>query len=160
MVHETSAHSLRKVALTATLHCLAGCSIGEILGMVVGTALHWPNLPTIVVSVVLAFFFGYMLTMLPLRRAGIPFRKAAGLALASDSLSIAVMEIVDTVLLLVIPGAMDAHIDKPLFWGSLGIALIVAGIGAYPVNLWLIRRGAGHAVLGSHHHGGHDTHPG
>jgi hypothetical protein len=153
--HRTPDDSTRRLALSATLHCLTGCSIGEVLGMVVGTALHWRNLPTLVLSIASAFVFGYVLTMLPLRRSGIPFPRAARLALASDTLSITVMEVVDTVLLLIIPGAMDAHIDQPLFWGSLALALLVAGVAAYPVNVWLIRRGGGHALLP--HHRGHGT---
>jgi len=141
----------RRLALSATLHCLTGCSIGEVLGMVIGTALHWSNLTTVVTSIVLAFFFGYALTVRPLLRAGLPLGTAARLALASDSLSIAIMELVDTGLMLIIPGAMDAHVDQPLFWGSLAISLVLAGIAAYPVNLWLIRRGAGHALIHGHH---------
>ena len=150
----------RRLAFSATLHCLTGCSIGEILGMVIGTAWHWPNPPTIVTSIVLAFAFGYALTIRPLRSAGIPFPSAARLALASDTVSITVMEVVDNGLMLVIPGAMDAHIDQPLFWGSLLFSLFAAGVLAYPVNLWLIRRGSGHAVLPGHHHGGTGTGPG
>jgi len=158
--HHAQADNTRKLAFSATLHCLTGCSIGEILGMVIGTALHWSNLPTIVVSIALAFAFGYLLTMMPLRRAGIPFPRAARLALASDTLSITIMEVVDTTLLLVIPGAMDAHIDQPLFWGSLAVALLLAGVAAYPVNVWLIRRGGGHALLPHHQdHGNHHAHP-
>jgi len=126
--------------------------------MVIGTGLHWPNVPTIVLSIVLAFFFGYALTIQPLRRAGMPLRSAARLALASDTLSIAVMELVDTALMLMIPGAMDAHIDQLLFWGSLAIALLVAGLAAYPVNVWLIRRGGGHALISGHHAAGHGGH--
>ena len=144
-----------RLALSATIHCLTGCSIGEVLGMVIGTALHWPNLPTVVVSIILAFFFGYALTVQPLLRAGLPLRNAARLALASDSLSIAVMELVDTGLMLIIPGAMDAHLDQPLFWGSLALSLVLAGFAAYPVNLWLIRRGAGHALVHNQH--GHEA---
>ena len=152
MPHMASADPTRRLAFSATLHCLMGCSIGEILGMVIGTAWHWPNLPTIVLAIVLAFAFGYALTIQPLRRAGIPVRRAARLALASDTLSITVMELVDTWLMLVIPGAMNAHIDQPLFWGSLLLSLLVAGVAAYPVNLWLVRRGSGHALLPEHHH--------
>lgn len=145
--------STRRLALSATVHCLTGCSIGEVLGMVLGTAWHWPNSSTIAASILLAFVFGYALTIQPLRRAGLSLGTAARLALAADTLSIAVMELVDTALMLLIPGAMDAHIDQALFWGSLGLALFLAGVAAYPVNLWLIRRGSGHAVLHGHHHG-------
>jgi len=150
----------RRLALSATLHCLTGCSIGEVLGMVIGTALHWSNLTTILGSIILAFFFGYALTVQPLLRAGLPLGTAARLALASDSLSIAIMELVDTGLMLIIPGAMDAHVDQPLFWGSLALSLIVAGIAAYPANLWLIRRGGGHALIHDQHDPATGQHPG
>lgn len=160
MPPHTAAAPTRRLALNATLHCLTGCSIGEILGMVIGTAWHWPNLPTIVLSIVLAFAFGYALTIRPLRRAGIPLPNAARLALAADTLSITVMELVDNGLMIVIPGAMEAHVDQPLFWGSLLFSLSIAGVVAYPVNLWLVRRGSGHAVLPGHDHGGTGTGPG
>jgi hypothetical protein len=150
MDHDTSGPSVNRLALSATLHCLTGCSIGEVLGMVVGTALHWPNLPTIVLAILLAFVFGYALTMRPLRRAGVPLARAVRLALASDTLSIAIMEIVDNGFMLAVPGAMDAHLDAPLFWGSLVASLLVAGVAAYPANRWLIARGRGHALV--HHH--------
>jgi hypothetical protein len=150
MDHDTSKPSTSRLALSATLHCLTGCSIGEILGMVVGTALHWPNLPTIVLSIFLAFVFGYALTMRPLRRAGVPLARAVRLALASDTVSITIMEIVDNAFLLAVPGAMDAHVDELLFWGSLVASLLVAGVAAYPANRWLIARGRGHALI--HHH--------
>lgn len=139
------------VALTATLHCLAGCAIGEVLGMVIGTALGLDNLTTIVLAVALAFFFGYLLTMLPLLRAGMPRRTAVRLALAADTVSITLMEIVDNAIMWVIPGAMDAGLDTLLFWGSLAFALVVAGFAAWPVNYWLIARGRGHAVVHGHH---------
>ena len=143
--------SLTRTALSATLHCLTGCAIGEVLGMVIGTALGWSNWPTVALAVVLAFFFGYSFTMVPLLRAGLAFAAAAPLALASDTLSIAVMEIVDNGVMLLIPGAMDAHLDAPLFWGALALALAVAFVVALPLNYWLIRRGAGHAVVHAHH---------
>ena len=143
--------SLGRLAFTATLHCLTGCAIGEVLGMSLGAALHWPNLQTVVVSVVLAFFFGYALTMLPLMRAGLAFGQVLKLALASDTISITVMEIIDNLIMLLIPGAMDAHIDQPLFWGSLSGALILAGAVAFPINRWLIGRGRGHAVIHAQH---------
>jgi len=142
---------LNRLALSATLHCLTGCSIGEVLGMVIGTALHWGNGPVIAISVVLAFAFGYMLTMRPLLRSGLAFGQAVRLALAADTASIIVMEIVDNLIMLVIPGAMDAHLGAPLFWGSLALSLVLAGIAAFPVNRWLIRRGRGHAVVHSYH---------
>lgn len=148
--------SLHAVALSATLHCLAGCAIGEVLGVIIGTALGWGNLPTIVLAIVLAFFFGYSLTMVPLLRAGLAVAVAVPLALASDTLSIAVMELVDNGVLVVVPGAMEAGLTEPLFWGSLAFALAVAFAAAYPVNRWLIARGKGHAVV--HAHDGHGEH--
>jgi hypothetical protein len=143
--------SLNRVALSATLHCLTGCAIGEVLGVIIGTALGWSNLPTIVLAIVLAFLFGYSFTMLPLLRANIALGVAVGLALASDTISIAVMEFVDNVILLLIPGAMEAGLDALLFWASLAFALLVAGAVAYPVNRYLIARGKGHAVVHAHH---------
>lgn len=139
------------VAFAATLHCLAGCAIGEVLGMVIGTALGLDNVTTIVLAVALAFFFGYLLTMLPLLRAGMPRKAAVRLALAADTVSITLMEIVDNAIMWVIPGAMDAGLDTLLFWGSLAFALVVAGLAAWPVNYWLIARGRGHAVVHGHH---------
>lgn len=146
-----TAARLNRLALTATIHCLTGCAIGEVLGMVIGTALGWGNGATIVLAVVLAFFFGYALTTLPLFRAGIPFRKIISLAFASDTASITIMEIVDNGIMLIVPGAMDAGLGTALFWISLAFALVVAGFAAYPVNRWLIARGRGHAVLHEHH---------
>ena len=143
--------SLNRLAFTATLHCLSGCAVGEVLGMVVGTALGWTALSTIVLAVGLAFVFGYAFTMVPLLRAGLAFGAVLKLALAADTASIAIMEIVDNAIMLVIPGAMDAHLDSPLFWGSLGAALVIAGAAAFPVNRWLISRGRGHAVVHAHH---------
>ena len=122
------------------------------LGLIIGTALGWSNVATIVLAVVLAFFFGYSLTMLPLLRAGVALGAAILLALASDTLSIAVMEIVDNAIVLLIPGAMDAGLTDALFWGSLAVALVLAGAVAFPVNRWLIARGKGHAVVHQHHH--------
>ena len=119
--------------------------------MVVGTGLAWGNLATVVLSIVLAFFFGYSLTLLPLLRAGVAFGTALGLALASDTVSIAVMEVIDNLIMLVIPGAMAAGLTQPLFWGSLAFSLVLAGVVAFPVNRWLIARGRGHAVLQGHH---------
>jgi len=143
--------SLNRTAWSATLHCLTGCAIGEVLGMVIGTALGWGNWPTVAISVVLAFAFGYSLTMLPLLRAGLAFAAAAPLALASDTLSIAVMEIVDNTVMLLVPGALDAGLDEILFWASLAFSLVVAGAAAFPVNRWLIARGKGHAVVHAFH---------
>ena len=146
----TAAPSLDRLAASATLHCLTGCAIGEVLGMVLGTALGLGNAATIALAVALAFFFGYLLTIWPLLRAGIAPRAAARLALASDTASITLMEIVDNAIMLVIPGAMDAGLGSPLFWGSLAAALVIAGLAAYPVNRWLISRGRGHAVVHAH----------
>jgi hypothetical protein len=147
--------SLNRTALSATLHCLTGCAIGEVLGMVIGTALGWGNVATIVLAVVLAFFFGYSLTMLPLLRSGLALATAIPLAFASDTLSIAIMEVVDNLIMLVIPGAMEAGPLSLLFWGSLAVALAVAFVAAFPVNRYLIARGRGHAVVHEYHHGGH-----
>ena len=126
--------------------------------MVLGTAFGWGNFATIVLAVVLAFFFGYSLTMLPLLRSGIALASALPLAFASDTLSIAVMEIVDNVVMLVVPGAMEAGLGDLLFWGSLVFALAVAFVAAFPVNRYLIARGRGHAVVHDYHHGGHQHH--
>ena len=152
--HHAHAHdhgSLNRVALSATAHCLTGCAIGEVLGVMIGTALGWGNFETIVLAIALAFLFGYSLTMLPLLRAGLAFAAAVPLALASDTLSIAVMELVDNAILLVVPGAMDAGLDTLLFWASLAVALLIAGMAAYPVNRYLIARGKGHAVVHAYH---------
>jgi len=144
---------LNRLALRATIHCLTGCSVGEVLGMVIGSALQWRNLATIAISVALAFAFGYAFTMLPLRRAGLPLGAATRLALAADTLSITVMEIVDNAIMLIVPGAMDAGLSDLFFWATLVVALVLAGVAAYPVNRWLIRRGEGHALVHQHHHG-------
>jgi hypothetical protein len=152
--HHTPKASLNRVAWSATLHCLTGCAIGEVLGMVIGTALGWGNAATIALAVVLAFFFGYLLTLRPLLRA-VSFATALRLALAADTASITVMEIVDNAIMLVIPGAMDAGLTTALFWGSLAFSLAVAALAAFPVNRWLIARGAGHAVVHAHHHHHH-----
>ena len=120
--------------------------------MVIGTALHWSNAGTIVLSMVLAFISGYALTMLPLLRSGMTFGTAATLALAADSISILIMEIVDNAIMLVIPGAMDAGLGTALFWGSLAFSLVIAAVAAFPINRWLIARGKGHAVVHAYHH--------
>jgi hypothetical protein len=143
----TSGRALDGMALSATLHCLTGCAIGEIAGMVIGTALGWSNLATIALSVALAFLFGYALTSLPLLRAGLAFATVAPIAFASDTISIGVMEVVDNALMLVIPGALDAGLRDLLFWGSLAVALVLAGAAAFPVNRWLLARGKGHAAV-------------
>ncbi|HKH76183.1 MAG TPA: DUF4396 domain-containing protein [Rubrobacteraceae bacterium] len=149
--------SLNRLSFSATLHCLTGCAIGEVLGLVIGTALGWGNAATIALAVALAFFFGYSLTMLPLLRSGLALGAAIPLALAADTLSITVMEIVDNAVMLVVPGAMEAGLASPLFWGSLAFALAVAFVAAFPVNRYLIARGRGHAVV-HEHHGDHHGH--
>ena len=143
--------SLNRVAFSATAHCLTDCAIGEVLGMVIGTALGWGNVATIALAVVLAFFFGYSLTMLPLLRSGLALATVLPLVFASDSLSITVVEIVDDAVMLVIPGAMEAGLTSLVFWGSLAFALAVAFVAAFPVNRYLIARGRGHAVVHRHH---------
>lgn len=145
--------SLNRLAFTATVHCLSGCAVGEVLGLVIGTALGWATVPTIALAVVLAFIFGYAFTMIPLLRAGLAFGAVLKLALAADTASVLIMEIVDNAIMLVIPGAMDAGLDSALFWGSLAVALLIAAGFAYPVNRWLISRGKGHAVVHQHHQG-------
>jgi Domain of unknown function (DUF4396) len=147
--------SLNKTAFSATVHCLTGCAIGEILGMVIGTGLGWGNLSTIVLSVVLAFFFGYSLTMLPLLRSGLTLTTVLPLAFAADTVSIAIMEVVDNLIMLVIPGAMMAGPLTLLFWAGLIFSLAVAFVAAFPVNRYLIARGKGHAVVHEHHHSAH-----
>ncbi len=139
--------TLNSLAVSATVHCLTGCAIGEVLGMVIGTALGFSDLGTIVLAVALAFLFGYSLTSLPLLRSGLALGSVIPIALAADTVSIAIMEIVDNAVMLLIPGAMEAGLDSLLFWGSLAFALVVAGLIAFPVNRWLIARGKGHAVV-------------
>ena len=148
--HAAATASLNRTAWSATLHCLTGCAIGEVLGMVIGTALGWGNGATIALAVVLAFVFGYAFTLVPLVKT-VGMASAAKLALAADTASITVMEIVDNAIMLVIPGAMDAGLDTLLFWGSLAFALAVAAVAAFPMNRWLIARGKGHAVVHAHH---------
>lgn len=138
-------------AARATLHCLTGCAIGEVLGLVIGTALGFSTGATIALAVALAFFFGYLLTITPILRAGIPFRRALGVTLAADTVSITVMELVDNGIMLVVPGAMDAGLASGLFWGALAFALAVAFVLTVPVNRWLIERGRGHAVVHAFH---------
>jgi hypothetical protein len=139
------------LAFSATVHCLTGCAIGEVLGMIIGTALGWSNLATIVLAVALAFFFGYSFTSLPLLRSGMALGAVIPIALASDTISITIMEIVDNAILVLIPGAMDATLSDIGFWASLAAALLIAGAAAYPANRWLIARGKGHAVVHKHH---------
>jgi uncharacterized protein DUF4396 len=141
-----------RTAITATLHCLTGCAIGEVLGMVIGTALGWTTLPTVILSIALAFLFGYSLTMRPVLRAGVGFRTAVGVALAADTVSIAVMELADNAFIVAVPGAMDAGLTSALFWGSLAASLVIAFVVTVPVNRWTISRGKGHAVVHKYHH--------
>jgi hypothetical protein len=143
----TSGRALTQTAISATLHCLTGCAIGEVAGLAIGTALGFSNGATVALAVALAFLFGYSLTSLPLLRAGLALSAVIPIALASDTLSIAVMEVVDNAIVVAIPGAMDAGLGDLLFWGSLSFALAVAGVVAMPVNRWLIARGRGHAVV-------------
>ena len=142
---------LNRLAVVATAHCLTGCAIGEILGLAIGTALGWGNGPTIVLAVGLAFLFGYSFTAVPLLRSGLALATVLPLALAADTFSIAVMEIVDNAMMLASPGAMDAGLGDARFWLSLAVALAVAFAAAVPVNRWLIARGRGHAVVHAHH---------
>jgi hypothetical protein len=143
----TEGAALTAVAISATLHCLTGCAIGEVAGMAIGTAAGFSNLGTVALSVALAFLFGYGLTSLPLLRAGLALGAVIPIALASDTLSIATMELVDNAIVLAIPGALEAGLGSLLFWGSLSFSLVVAGVVAVPVNRWLIARGKGHAVV-------------
>src|SRR5829696_2510788 len=148
----TDQAGITRLAVSATLHCLTGCAIGEVLGVVIGTALGWSATASIVLAVVLAFVFGYSLTIAPVLRSGLALGAAVGVALAADTLSIAVMEIVDNAIIVLIPGAMEAGLDSPLFWGSLAVALAIAFVVTVPVNRWLIGRGKGHAVVHQYHH--------
>ncbi len=144
------------MAAQATLHCLTGCAIGEVLGMVVGTSIGLSDWATVALAVTLAFFFGYALTMRGVLRAGVPFRQAVRIALAADTISILVMEIVDNAVMLTVPGAMEAGISGVLFWGALAFSLAVAFAVTLPINRWMIGRGKGHAVVHQLH--AHDAH--
>lgn len=146
------AASLTSLAFSATAHCLTGCAIGEVLGMVVGTYLGLANTTTVAMSVALAFVFGYLLTIKPLLKHGVALRPALGLAFASDTLSIATMEVIDNAVMLIIPGAMDAGLGTLLFWGSLAFSLVLAFLAAVPVNRWLLSKGRGHALVHEYHH--------
>ncbi|WP_274557469.1 DUF4396 domain-containing protein [Streptomyces spiramyceticus] len=141
-----------RMAAQATLHCLTGCAIGEVLGMVIGTALGWGNMETMILAIILAFFFGYALTLRGILKAGVGFRTAIRVALAADTLSIAVMELIDNGVLALWPGAMDAHLSDAMFWGVLTFALAAAFVITTPVNKWMIGRGKGHAVVHQYHH--------
>jgi Domain of unknown function (DUF4396) len=150
-VHATSPSVLNRQAFSATWHCLTGCAIGEVLGLVLATWWGWGNAASIALAIVLAFFFGYAFTFVPLLRGGMALRDAVGIALAADTVSITVMEIVDNTVVLLVPGAMEAGLDTFLFWGSLALALAIAFVAAFPVNRWLIARGRGHAAAHVHH---------
>jgi hypothetical protein len=149
--HEHAGHEhgddLNGLALSATLHCLTGCAIGEIVGLAIATAVGLANAPSILLAIVLAFVFGYSLTSLPLLRAGLAPRDVVPIAFASDTASIGLMEVVDNAIVLAIPGAMAATLGDALFWGSLSFALVIAGIAAFPLNRWLLERGKGHAAV-------------
>jgi hypothetical protein len=147
----TSGPALTRLAMSATLHCLTGCAIGEILGLVLATWWGWSTTPSIALAVALAFVFGYAFTVVPVLRSGLPLRRAVAVALAADTVSILTMEIIDNVIMVVVPGAMDAGLTELLFWGSLAVALAVAFVLTVPVNRWLIARGKGHAVVHQHH---------
>jgi hypothetical protein len=142
-----SGRALDALALSATLHCLTGCANGEVTGMILGTALGWSDWGTVALAVALAFLFGYTLTSIPLLRGGLALSAVIPIAFASDTLSIAIMEVVDNAIMLVIPGAMEAGLGNLLFWGSLSVALAIAGFAAFPVNRWLLKRGKGHAAV-------------
>jgi hypothetical protein len=146
-----AAASLNRQALSATTHCLTGCAIGEVLGMVIATWRGWGNAASVALAVVLAFVFGYSLTLGPVLRAGVPMRRALPLTFASDTASITVMEIVDNAFILLVPGAIDAGLGRALFWWSLGVSLAIAFVFAFPLNRWLIGRGRGHAVVHEFH---------
>ena len=142
---------MNRLAASATTHCLTGCAVGEVLGLAIATALGWGNLESIALAIVLAFLFGYSFTAVPLLRSGLALGAVIPIALAADTFSIAVMEIVDNAIVLLIPGAMEAGLGDVLFWGSLAFALAVAWVAAFPLNRWLISKGRGHAIVhGSH----------
>lgn len=148
--------SPNKTALLATLHCLAGCAVGEILGMVISSALQWSALPSIALSIGLAFLFGYGFSAVPLLRANLSLKKALSLVLAADTISIAVMEIVDNGFIMIVPGAIHAGLDTMLFWVSIALSLVIAFLAAFPVNKYLIAKGMGHAVVHHYHHSHHN----
>jgi len=144
--------NLTKMAVSATLHCLTGCAIGEILGMVIGTAWGWSNVATVVLSIALAFLFGYALSLRSVLKSGVPLGQAIRIVFLADTVSIATMEIVDNTIMVLVPGAMDTHLGDVLFWGTLMLSLAIAFVVTVPVNRWLIARGKGHAMMHHHHH--------
>ena len=150
--HERPAgRALTRLAVSATLHCLTGCAIGEVLGLVLATWWGLSNLPSVLLAVALAFLFGYGLTVWPVLRSGVALRAAVGIALAADTVSILTMEVVDNLVVLAVPGALEAGLGDLLFWGSLAVSLVIAFAVTVPVNRALIRRGKGHAVVHAHH---------
>ncbi|WP_189190416.1 DUF4396 domain-containing protein [Streptomyces albiflavescens] len=150
--HDTGGRVTWSMAAQATLHCLTGCAIGEVLGMVIGTALGWGNVPTMILAIALAFVFGYSFTLRGVLKAGVDFRTAFRVALAADTLSIAVMELIDNGVIALWPDAMDAQLADLLFWGALAVSLAIAFVVTTPVNKWMIGRGKGHAVVHQYHH--------
>jgi hypothetical protein len=150
-LHEHAEPDLNRAAFSATTHCLTGCAIGEVVGMGIATAAGWGNLASIAVAIVLAFFFGYSLTLWPVLRAGLSLRQATGVALAADTVSIVIMEAVDNGFVLVVPGALDAGLGDAKFWWSIVVGFALAFGPAWAVNRWLIARGKGHAVAHQYH---------
>jgi hypothetical protein len=151
-LHAHAEQDLNRAAFSATTHCLTGCAIGEVLGMVISTAFGWGNLASILVAVVLGFVFGYALTLIPVLGAGLSLGQAMGIALAADTVSIAIMEAVDNGFVLVVPGALNAGLGDAKFWWSIALGFAIAFGPAWAVNRWLIARGKGHAVVHEYHH--------
>jgi Domain of unknown function (DUF4396) len=154
-LHALAEQNLNRAAFSATTHCLTGCAIGEVVGMAIAVAFGWGNAAQIVLAIVLAFVFGYALTLWPVLRAGLSFRQATGVALAADTVSIAIMEAVDNLFVLAVPGAIDAGLSDAKFWWSIGLGFVIAFGPAWAANRWLIARGKGHAVAHQYHHGHH-----
>jgi Domain of unknown function (DUF4396) len=154
-LHALAEQNLNRAAFSATTHCLTGCAIGEVVGMAIAVAVGWGNAAQIVLAIVLAFVFGYTLTLWPVLRAGLSFRQATGVALAADTVSIAIMEAVDNLFVLAVPGAIDAGLSDAKFWWSIGLGFVIAFGPAWAANRWLIARGKGHAVAHQYHHGHH-----
>jgi hypothetical protein len=148
-----SGMNLNKMAASATLHCLTGCALGEVVGLIIGTALGWNNPQTIILAVALSFVFGFTLSTLPLRKAGLGILAALSIVFAADTLSITTMEVVDNAVMAVIPGAMSAGLVSPLFWMGMPISLAVAYVAAFPVNKYLLNKGKGHALVMKYHEG-------
>ena len=151
--HEHQSMATKSMAAAATLHCLMGCAIGEIAGMIIGTVAGWSNTPTVFISIALAFVFGLSLSIWPLLKSGLSFAQAFPVVLAADTLSIATMEVFDNLLMVLIPGAMNAGLVNPIFWWSLPLGLAIGYLAAYPVNYFLLKKGKGHALTMEYHHG-------